>query len=284
MTAPVRRSELVCPGHSMKMMAKAAASNADEVIFDLEDACPPTKKVEARGLVAEALKGLDFTGHKVRAYRINAVGTPWWKDDLTIAAHAQVVVVPKVRSADEVRAVVDLLPDGVGLEVLIETAAGLLKAYEIACVAGVESLIFGVADFAADVGARDFRDEDFQYARAQILVAARAAGVHAIDSVTVQYQDAEAVKRDASRSARMGYDGKWAIHPSQLEPIHTAFNPTAEEIFQARKIVDAYAEAGEGAIELDGEMVDQATVAVARRRLEVARRAGLIEEVGVSRP
>ena len=259
----------------MKMMTKAAASVADEVIFDLEDACPPAKKVEARGLVAEALQTLEFTGDKVRAYRINAVGTPWWKEDLTVAAHAAVVVVPKVRSADEVRAVIDLLPDGVELEVLIETAAGLLKAYEIAQVTGVSSLIFGVADFAADVGARGFKDEDFGYARAQLLVAARAAGVQAIDSVTVQYQDTAAVARDAERSARMGYDGKWAIHPSQLEPIHAAFNPTPEEITMATRIVDAYEKAGRGAIELDGEMVDQATVAVALKRLELAKRAGL---------
>lgn len=262
----------------MKMMAKAAASIADEVIFDLEDACPPDKKVLARGLVAEALKNLPFSANKVKAYRINAVGTPWWKDDLAaVAAHAQVVVVPKVRSADEVRVVADLLPEGVGLEVLIETAAGLLKAYEIAQVPGVSSLVFGVADFAADVGARDFREEDFQYARAQILVAARAAGIQAIDSVTVAYQDSKMLERDAARSARMGYDGKWAIHPQQLEAIHAAFNPNADEIFQARKIVEAYEAAGQGAIELDGEMVDQATVAVARKRLDVARRAGLIE-------
>lgn len=275
--APVRRSELVCPGHSMKMMTKAAASVADEVIFDLEDACPVAKKVEARALVAEALQTLAFAGDKVRAYRINAVGTPWWKDDLTLAMNAQVVVVPKVKSADDVRAVVDLLPDGIELEVLIETAAGLLKAYEIAQVPGVTSLIFGVADFAADIGARDFRDDDFSYARSQILVAARAAGVQAIDSVTVQYQDPAAVARDAQRSARMGYDGKWAIHPSQLEPIHAAFNPTAEEIANALRIVDAYEKAGQGAIELDGEMVDQATIAVAQKRLEVARRGGLLK-------
>lgn len=260
----------------MKMMIKAAASAADEVIFDLEDACPPEQKVGARGLVAEALQTLEFTGDKVRAYRINAVGTPWWKDDLTIAAHADVVVVPKVRSADELRAVVELLPDGVELEALIESAAGLLKAHEIAQVPGVVSLIFGVADFAADLGARDFKEEDFSYARAQILVAARAAGVHAIDSVTVQYQDPAAVTRDAQRAARMGYDGKWAIHPSQLEPIHVAFTPTVDEIFAARRIVDAYEAAGKGAIQLDGEMVDQATIAVALKRLEIARRAGLI--------
>ncbi len=260
----------------MKMMTKAAASAADEVIFDLEDACPPAKKVEARSLVAEALEKLEFTGGKVRAYRINAVGTPWWKEDLTVASRAQVVVVPKVRSADEVRMVAELLPDGVELEVLIESAAGLLKAYEIAQVTGVASLIFGVADFAADLGARDFRDEDFAYARSQLLVAARAAGVQAIDSVTVQYQDPGATARDAQRSARMGYDGKWAIHPSQLDPIHAAFTPTPDEIFAAQRVVAAYDAAGQGAIELDGEMVDQATIAVAQKRLELARRAGLI--------
>ncbi|MBL8956918.1 MAG: CoA ester lyase [Myxococcaceae bacterium] len=276
MTTPPRRSELVCPGHSLKMMTKAAASAADEVIFDLEDACPPAKKVEARALVAQALETCQFTGNKVRAYRINAVGTPWWQEDLTIASRAQVVVVPKVRSADEVRAVAELLPEGVGLEVLIETAAGLLNAYSIAQVPGVVSLIFGVADFAADVGARDFRDDDFGYARAQLLVAARAAGVQAIDSVTVKFQDPTATANDAQRAARMGYDGKWAIHPSQLEPIHAAFNPTAGEIAAAQRVVKAYERAGHGAIELDGEMVDQATIAVAQKRLEVARRAGLI--------
>src|SRR4051812_4108121 len=108
----------------MKMMAKAAASSADEVIFDLEDACPPAQKVAARALVAEALSTLEFTGGKVRAYRINAVGTVWWREDISIARHAQVVVLPKVRSADEVRAVAELLPDTVAIEVLIETAAG----------------------------------------------------------------------------------------------------------------------------------------------------------------
>jgi citrate lyase subunit beta/citryl-CoA lyase len=138
----------------------------------------------------------------------------------------------------------------------------------------VQSLIFGVADFAADLGARDFKG-DFNVPRMQILIAARAAGVQAIDSVTVQYQDAALCARDSENAARMGYDGKWAIHPSQLEPIHQAFNPTPAELSAAQRIVDAYAKAGQGAIELDGEMVDAATIAVARKRLEVARRAAL---------
>jgi citrate lyase subunit beta/citryl-CoA lyase len=271
----VRRSELVCPGNSMKMMAKAAASEADEVIFDLEDAVAPAQKEHARAQTAAALRSLEFTGGKVRAYRINAVGTPWWKQDLELAALAQVVVVPKVASPDDVRLVAALLPQGVGLEVLIETAAGLVHAYEIAKVPRVQSLIFGVADFAASLGARDFKG-DFNGPRLQLLIAARAAGVQAIDSVTVQYQDVGQAARDAENAARMGYDGKWAIHPSQLAPIHAAFNPTAEELAAAQRIVDAWARAGQGAIELDGEMVDAATIAVAQKRLDVARRAGLL--------
>lgn len=275
MTMPARRSELVCPGHSMKMMAKAAASSADEVIFDLEDACPPAQKVAARATVAEALRTLEFTGGKVRAYRINAVGTPWWADDLALAPLAQVVVLPKVRTVEEVKAVTAKLPAGVGLEVLIETAAGLVAAVEVARVPGVQSLIFGVADFAADLGARDFKG-DFNAVRLQVLIAARAAGVQAIDSVTVQFQDPAQVKADAENAARMGFDGKWAIHPAQLEPIHAAFNPTDAEIAKALQIVAAYEQGGEGAMTLENEMVDAATIAVAKKRLEVARRAGLI--------
>jgi len=258
----------------MKMMAKAAASDADEVIFDLEDAVAPAQKDAARAQALAALKTLEFKNGKVRAYRINAVGTPWWKADLELAAHADVVVIPKVRSADEVRLIAALTPERLGLEVLIETAVGLVHAYEIAKAGRVQSLIFGVADFAADLGARDFKG-DFNVPRMQVLIAARAAGVQAIDSVTVQYTDPSQTARDAENAARMGYDGKWAIHPSQLEPIHTAFNPTAEELASAQRLIDAYAHAGKGAIELDGEMVDAATVAVARKRLEVAKRARL---------
>jgi citrate lyase subunit beta/citryl-CoA lyase len=259
----------------MKMMAKAAASVADEVIFDLEDAVAPAQKEVARATAAAALHSLEFTGKKVRGYRINAVGSAWWKADLEMATHADVVVIPKVRSADEVKLVAYLIPERVGLEVLIETAAGLMNAIEIAKVPRVQSLIFGVADFAADLGARDFKG-DFNVPRMQMLIAARAAGVQAIDSVTVQYRDTALCARDSENAARMGYDGKWAIHPSQLEPIHQAFNPTPDELKAAQRIVDAYAKAGKGAIELDGEMVDAATIAVARKRLEVARRAGLI--------
>jgi citrate lyase subunit beta / citryl-CoA lyase len=298
-TSPVRRSELTCPGHSLKMMAKAAASDADEVIFDLEDACAVSQKSAARKTVIEALGTLSFTGDKVRAYRINGVETPWCYRDLVdvleaAGKHVDVVVVPKVRSADDVRFVDRLIgqiehasgltPGKIRLEVLIETAAGLLHVEEISKASPrLASLIFGVADFAGDLGARDFRqdaDRLFYYPRMQLLTAARAAGLDAIDSVTVQFKDLEQLARDAKNAAQLGFDGKWAIHPSQLAPIHAAFTPTAEEIARAQKILEAYATAdrsGLGAIVYADEMVDAATLKVEEKRLAVARRAGLIE-------
>ncbi len=295
---PVRRSELTCPGHSLKMMAKAAASEADEVIFDLEDACAVSQKEPARAAVIEAFRTLKFTEGKVRAYRINGLDTPWAKDDLGVVVSAvgdkiDAVVVPKVGSADEVAQVDEALtaierrkglePGRIRLEVLIESAKGLLGAAEIARASPrLDSLIFGVADYAGDTGARDFKENAellFYYPRAHILAAARAAGLDAIDSVTVQYKDLAQVERDAKAGARLGYDGKWAIHPAQLPAIHAAYTPTGEELARARKVIDAYAEGqrrGEGAIVVDDEMVDAATLKVEAKKLKVAKRAGLL--------
>lgn len=293
----VRRSELTCPGHSLKMMTKAAASDADQVIFDLEDACAVSEKPKARGEIANALSTLSFTNGKVRAYRVNGVDTPFCYRDLIevlepAGAFVDAIVVPKVRHPDEVRFVDRLvtqveqakgLPPGrIELEVLIETAAGLEHALAIAQASPrVASLIFGVADFAGDLGAADFREQQgrtFDWARLRMLTAARAAGVQAIDSVTVDLTTQGRLERDVVASAALGYDGKWAIHPSQVGPINQGFTPTAEAIARAKKLVAAYAAsdaAGRGALLLDGEMVDLATVKVEEKRLAVARRAGL---------
>lgn len=294
MNSPVRRSELTCPGHSLKMMAKAAASDADEVIFDLEDACAVSQKVEARKTVAEALRTLTFTNGKVVAYRVNGVETAWCYRDLVdvleaAGQHVDVVVVPKVNGADDVRFVdrlmlqieqsVGLQPGRIRIEALIETARGLLHAEEIALASPrMASLIFGVADFAGSLGARDFH-QDYNAARLQILAAARSADIDAIDSVTVQFKDLDQLKADALNAARLGFDGKWAIHPAQLPGIHAAFTPTAPELQRAQAIVDAYAKAdqkGLGAIVYGDEMVDAATLKVEEKRLAVARRAGLL--------
>lgn len=279
------------------MMEKAAASDADEVIFDLEDACATTQKDAARSEVARAFRELKFTNGKVRAYRINGVDTPWCYRDLVdvleaAGARVDAVVVPKVKTASDVQFVDKLVSQlewakrlAVGrirLEVLIETAGALVNVAEIARSSPrLDSLIFGVADFAGDLGSKDFKADRgglFAHARAQLLIAARAAGLDAIDSVTVQYKDPEQVETDARSAARLGFDGKWAIHPDQLGPIHAAFTPAQDEIERALKITEAYKKAdreqGLGAINVDDEMVDAATVKVEERKLAVARKAG----------
>jgi citrate lyase subunit beta / citryl-CoA lyase len=295
----VRRSELTCPAHSLKMMAKAAASAADEVILDLEDAVAVSQKVEARRTLVEALTTLDFGG-KVRAFRVNGLRTPWcYRDVIEVVEAAgrfvDVLVVPKVDGPEDVHFVDRLLtqveqasglPVGrIRLEVLIESARGLLAAERIAQASGrLASLIFGIADYAGDVGARDFRDapyERFAHARSHLVAAARAAGLNAIDAVTVQFRDLERVRKDAEAGAQLGFDGKWAIHPSHLEPIHAAYTPSRAELERALAVLEAYrradVEQGTGAIVFGDEMVDAASLRVEWRKLAVARRAGLLD-------
>jgi citrate lyase subunit beta/citryl-CoA lyase len=281
-------------------MDKAAASEADEVIFDLEDACAFSQKDAARSEVARAFRELSFSGGKVRAYRINGVDTPWCYRDLVdvleaAGARVDVVVVPKVRSAADVQFVDRLVtqlewakrltPGRIRLEVLIETAAALEEVSAIArSSTRLDSLIFGIADFAGDLGVRDFKVDPsgvFSNARARMLVAARANGLDAIDSVTVQFKDLAQVEADARAAAQLGFDGKWAIHPSQLPAIHTAFTPSPDDIDRAQKVVEAYKKAdreqGLGAIVVDDEMVDAATLKVEDRKLAIARKAGKLK-------
>jgi citrate lyase subunit beta/citryl-CoA lyase len=294
----VRRSELTCPADSPKMMAKAAASSADQVMFDLEDACAVSRKVEARQTLIEALRTLDFGG-KVRAFRPNNIRTRFFYRDLievveTVGQFVDVVVIPKVYGAEDVLFVDRLLSgieENIGLalgriklEVLIESADAVLHAEAIAkSTPRLGGLIFGLVDFAGDIGAQETGAEQFfyyNYAKAKVVVAARAAGLSCVDGVTLAIRDLDACRRDATMAARMGFDGKWAIHPSQVDVINAAFTPTPEEIERARRIVAAYTAAdqsgGQGAIVVGDEMVDAASLRVEWKRLAIARRTGLI--------
>ncbi len=295
---PVRRSELTCPGHSMKMMSKAAASDADEVIFDLEDACAVSQKVEARRTVAEALTTLDFKG-KLRAFRPNNVQSRFFYGDVIevvekAGGKLDALVLPKVDSADEVKFADRLLTqieETVGLEVgrirlevLIESAKGLLRAEEIAgCSPRMASLIFGIADYAGDVGMRDFTRDParFHYPKSHLIAAARAAGIAAIDNVTVQFRDLDQVRRDSEDGAALGFDGKWAIHPTHVPVIHEVYTPTVEELKRALALLKAYREAdleqGAGAIVFEDQMVDAASLRVEWKKLSIARKAGLVD-------
>ncbi|HEX6797237.1 MAG TPA: CoA ester lyase [Ktedonobacterales bacterium] len=297
---PIRRSELTCPGHSLKMMAKAAAAGADQVMFDLEDACAVSQKEAARATVIEALRARASTGRPYITFRPNGVDTRFcYRDLITVveAAGAQLdgVVIPKVNGPGEIAFVDRLLrqieetvglPVGrIGIEALIESAAGVLHAEQIAKAAPrVTGLVFGMVDYAGDIGASELGAEQFfyyNYAKAKTIAAARAAGITCVDGVTLAVRDLDACRRDAQMAARMGFDGKWAIHPAQVPVINAAFTPSPDEIAQARRIVEAYeradAEQGTGAIVLDDTMIDAAQLRVERRRLAIARAAGLIE-------
>jgi len=293
----VRRSELTVPGHSLKMMSKAAASSADQVMFDLEDACAVSQKVEARRTVIEAFNTLDFHG-KIRAFRPNNIRTRFFYRDLVEVIEAagsniDVVVIPKCYRPEDIL-VVDRLLCGIEenmgfevgrikLEVLIESADAVLHAEQIAkCTPRMGGLIFGLVDFAGDIGARELGGEQFfyyNYAKAKCITAARAAGITVVDGVTLAIRDAEACRRDAQMGARMGFDGKWAIHPAQIELIHEAYTPDAQAIARAKHIIEVYEQAdvhsGLGAIVIDDQMVDAALLRVEWRTLAIARKAGL---------
>ncbi len=293
----IRRSELTCPGHSPSMMAHAAASAADQVMFDLEDACAVSQKEAARATVAEALNTLDFGG-KTRTFRPNAIANRFFYRDLITVVeaagrHLDGVVIPKVDGPADVLFVDRFLTQielqmgyqvgKIRIEALIESAEAVLHAEQIAkATPRMSGLIFGLVDYAGDIGARELGAEQFfyyNYAKAKTIAAARAARISCVDGVTLAIRDLDACRRDSEMAARMGFDGKWAIHPSQVPVINAAFTPSAEEIARAQRVLDAYAQAdvesGVGAIILDDEMVDAATLRVMRRTLAIARKAGL---------
>ncbi|MEU6642779.1 CoA ester lyase [Saccharomonospora sp. NPDC046836] len=302
MARPVRlrRSELATPASNDWMFAKSAASAADLVFLDLEDACAPAERGAARSKAAKALRELDW-GATTRAIRMNGVDTRWaYGDVIEVVTEARsaldVIIVPKVRRARDVWWVDVLLTQleetlglpskQIGLEVLIEETEGLENVGEIARASDrLEAIIFGAGDFSASQGARvdtnfepfvEYPGDIWHYARARVVVAARSAGIDAIDAPFPNYRDAGAYRTACDRAAAMGYMGKWAIHPSQIEPANTAFAPTADEIDHARRVVAAYREAeatGRGATGLDGMLVDAAHL---RHAATVARTAELL--------
>jgi citrate lyase subunit beta/citryl-CoA lyase len=248
------------------MVAKAAGLPADEVVVDLEDGVAPADKQEARSRLGDA------GARGTLAVRVNGIGTPWFRDDLAAVArlHADVVVLPKAESADDVLAVVRLLPEGVGLEVQIETARGLAEVERIAALgAPLEALVFGPGDFAASMGipVLTIGSGSFEYALARIAVAARANGLQPVDGPYADLGDLDGLRRSSAAALAHGYDGKWVVHPDQIEPVNAAFTPAVAEVERARRILAAE----EGASLVDGEMVD---VATKRMAASVLARAG----------
>ena len=292
-TPRARRAELATPASSEKMCEKAARSGADLVFLDLEDACAPIAKEGARSIAVRALTELDW-GRTVRAVRINGLGTPWCHGDIievvTGAGDAlDVLIVPKARSARDVWWVDVLLTQletklglrrRIGLEVLVEESEGLANAVEIARASDrLEAIIFGAGDLSASQRARvdgnfdpagDYPGDFWHFARFQVVTAARAAGIDAIDAPYPAYQDPDGYRRSATQASLLGFDGKWAIHPSQIPIAHEVFSPTEEEIADAKASIEAYRQAeaeGVGAIGRDGKLVDAAHMRLAENIL-----------------
>jgi len=268
------------------MMTKAAASAADLVFLDLEDSVAPAHKPTARTNVATALRELDWSG-KTRAIRINGPGTEWARDDLRevvigAAGNLDVVIVPKVKSPDDVRWVDGVLTEleeeaegaaSIGIEVLVEEVEGLLAVEEIATSSPrLETLIFGSGDLAASQGVRTSMMDDYPgdlwiYHRTRIALAAAAAGIAAIDGpYWGAISDTEGYRAECLQASIIGFTGKWAIHPSQIEVANEAFAPSEDEVTYSQRVIDACAEAaaeGRGAISIDGVMVDAVDVRIA---------------------
>jgi citrate lyase subunit beta / citryl-CoA lyase len=299
-TPLLRRSELAVPASNDHMFAHAAASEADLVFLDLEDAVAPAHKEAARAKAITALTELDW-GRTVRAIRINGLDTPWCHDDIVeVVTHArenlETIIVPKALRGRDVWWVDVLLTQleaklgltrQIRLEVLIEEVEGLANAEEIATAsARLDALIFGVGDFSLSQGARvdtnfvplgEYLGDFWAYARNKVLVAARIAGIDAIDAPYPDYRDLEGYERDARRASLMGYTGKWAIHPTQIPVANTVYSPTEEEIALAERNVAAYRDGeqqGLGAVGVNGVLVDAAHVKMAQATLA---RAALIE-------
>jgi citrate lyase subunit beta/citryl-CoA lyase len=276
----------------------------DEVFLDLEDAVAPAQKATARTAVAAALREGSWGG-KVRAVRVNDVTTAWaYRDVIEVVEQSgsslDVIVLPKVTGPDDLRWL-DLLlgqveaamgyPAGrIGIEAQIEDARGLAEVDRIAAASPrLEALVFGPADFMASLGMRSleigaqpagYRGGDaFHYAHLRILVAARARGLQAVDGPYAAIGDADGLRASAGSVAALGYDGKWVLHPGQVDIVNAAFSPDQGDYDRAEVLLEAYAYytgvQGRGAAMLDGEMIDEASRKLALVAAARGRAAGL---------
>jgi citrate lyase subunit beta/citryl-CoA lyase len=281
------------------MVEKALASEADAVFLDLEDAVAPDSKAAARGDVASALKELDWRGRPT-LFRANALDTPYfYRDLIEVVEEAgdslDAVMIPKVNRPEDLYAVAvllsqlelatDLEQGKIRLEAQIESAEGLANVDQIARATGrLTTLDFGPGDFAASlqmpqtsIGVMDEWDElypghRFHYAMQRIVVAARAADLRVLDGPVADYRDEEGLRRSCLISRSLGFDGKWCIHPAQLGIVNEVFSPTEREVEWAKKVVAAYEEAntaGSGSVSVDGQMIDAASIRLARTTLDL---------------
>ena len=294
----LHRSELAVPGSRPELFEKAAAGGADYVFLDLEDAVAPDEKEAARRNVIEALGDIDWRGAaKTVSVRINGLDTHYMYRDLIdvveqAGEHLDTILIPKVGVPGDVYAVVAIvsqieqalgLSHRIGVEALVETALGMSNVEAVAASSPrLEALHFGVADYAASCRARtmtigglnsDYPGDQWHAALSRVLVACRANGLRAIDGPFGDFGDSDGFAAAARRAAALGYDGKWAIHPSQIDLANEVFTPPEAEIERARRVLralDEAAAAGRGAAQLDGRMIDAASARMARNVVDTA--------------
>jgi citrate lyase subunit beta/citryl-CoA lyase len=296
-----RRSCHSVPGSSERFLAKAAGLEADEVFLDLEDAVAPSEKARARELVIAALREQDFGGTTV-VVRVNGTDTPhYYRDLVDVVEQAgdrlDAVMLPKVRTPGDVEMTDKLLRQielargfevgRIGIEAQIEDATGLLACEAIAAASPrMETLIFGPGDYSAAVGIPvttiggapdDYPGDHLHYVFSRLVVAARAAGIQAIDGPYAAIDDDDGLRTRARMARALGVDGKWTIHPRQIATVNEVFTPTREEWERAEALLAAYRdahEAGHGAAMFDGEMIDEANRKMAERVARAGEAAG----------
>lgn len=272
------RAFLFVPADRPERHARALATGAGAVIVDLEDAVAPERKAEAREGLAASFAALPGADRQRLLVRINAAGTPWHEDDraavagLVLQGRAEGVVLPKAEKAGDLRLLAEAIgPRGV-LVPLVESAAGLAAADELAAAPQVLRLAFGNLDFQADLGlACDADEAELVPVRLALLLASRRAGLPApIDGVTADWRDAQRLAADTARARRGGFGAKLCIHPDQVAPVQAALGPSDGELAWARRVIEAVRSAGGGVVSLDGRMVDAPVVRLAERLVALA--------------
>lgn len=282
-----RKTVLFMPGDDLRKIEKATLLPVDSIVMDLEDGVAISKKKAARQTVAEALQTLNF-GSREKLIRFNP---PEEAEDLaiTLAAQPDGYVIPKTETAEQVRHISQLLAQAEAAQglpigstrllVIIETALGVMNLKEIALASDrLQALLFGAEDLASSIGAiRTKASWEVFFARSAVVTTAAAYQLEAIDMVYFDLHDLEGLEAECQMARQLGYSGKCAIHPRQVEVINRAFSPTAEEIAQAQKVLSAYLahqSQGSGAFAFEGKMVDRPVIRAAER---VLSRAGLLD-------
>ncbi len=285
------RNPIFVPGNRRSMLEKATDFATDAVVADLEDSVPMAEKPAARDLVAEMVPVLAKAGQRI-VVRVNSLDTGLAEDDIAAVVHLDVfaISVGKITSPSDISEygrLLDAAETNAGLStgqtklvLWIETAAAVQHAYDIACSSErIAAITFGAEDYTRDVGIRRTSSgEEVQIPRGLVALAAHAAGVTPLDTPYVNFRDSEGLESDIAEAALLGFKGKFAIHPAQLEPIRRMFGPQPDEIEYARRVIaawDAASADGRGSLDLDGAMVDVPVVERARNTLAEAAELGL---------